>query len=325
MGIDLNLSEAELKEGEHRCKLVNNVKETETKMELMLYDPQHLRGLGLSVKVNGVASRLMIDTGASGITIDRRIAEKAGVKHLVDHEIAGIGDAQGASGYLGYADKIQIGNLEFQGCYVGVLNQRKVIDDDGLVGADVFAHYLVDLNMPDRKVKLTQLPPFPDEPASTEASLATSSGGHRVLHNRYRPPEMKDYAAILLFGHDMLIPTYVNKSPSLFIIDTGSWDSTIDLTFAKKVSKVSLDSDTTVRGLSGKVNKVYRTGSVMLVFSHFQQQRDDLTAFDLTNLSDDVETEVSGLLGFTIFNMLDMKIDYRDGLVNFTFDRNRFH
>ena len=326
LGILLNITEAEQKEGEHRCKLVNDVKETETKMEMLLYDSQHLRGLGLIVKVNGVGGRLMIDTGASGITIDKKIADKAGVKHIVDHEIGGIGDSAGTSGYLGYADKIQIGALEFQGCYVDVVNKRSVLDDDGLIGADVFRDYLVDLNMPDRKVKLTQLPPFPDQTAAPTAGLSTSSNSHRPLHNRYLPPEMKDYSPIFLFGHNMLIRTYVNTTgPNLFIIDTGSWDSMIDVGLARQVSKVSLDSDTTITGLSGKVQKVYRTNGLTLRFSHFQQKRDDVAAFDLTGLSDDVETQISGLLGFTLFNMLDMKIDYRDGLVNFTYDPNRLH
>ncbi len=326
LGILLNVTEAEQKEGEHHCKLVNDVTETETKMEMLLCDPQHLRGLGLIVKVNGVGGRLMIDTGASGITIDKKIADKAGVKHIVDHEIGGIGDSAGTSGYLGYADKIQVGTLEFQGCYVNVVNKRSVLDDDGLIGADVFSDYLVDLNMPDRKVKLTQLPRFPDQAASTTAGLATSTNAHRVLHNRYAPPEMKDYSPILLFGHNMLIPTIVNSTgPNLFIIDTGSWDSMMDLALAKQVSKVNLDSDTTITGLSGKVQKVYRTNGLTLRFSHFQQKRDDIAAFDLTSLSDNVETQISGLLGFTLFNMLDMKIDYRDGLVNFTYDPNRLH
>jgi hypothetical protein len=34
---------------------------------------------------------------------------------------------------------------------------------------------------------------------------------------------------------------------------------------------------------------------------------------------------VSGTLGFAMLRMLDIKIDYRDGMVDFTYDKNRTH
>ena len=45
-----------------------------------------------------------------------------------------------------------------------------------------------------------------------------------------------------------------------------------------------------------------------------------MISFDTTSLSDAEGTEVSGFLGFALLRMLDIKIDYRDALVNFTFD-----
>jgi hypothetical protein len=42
-------------------------------------------------------------------------------------------------------------------------------------------------------------------------------------------------------------------------------------------------------------------------------------AFDLTSISQSAGTEVSGILGFTLLHLLDLKIDYRDGLVDFEY------
>jgi len=42
-------------------------------------------------------------------------------------------------------------------------------------------------------------------------------------------------------------------------------------------------------------------------------------------MSNDVETEISGMYGFEMLQMLEIKIDYRDGLVAFKFDSKRFH
>jgi hypothetical protein len=46
--------------------------------------------------------------------------------------------------------------------------------------------------------------------------------------------------------------------------------------------------------------------------------------FDTKSTSDAVGTEVSGMLGFTVLRMLDIKVDYREGLVDFKFDAKRW-
>jgi tetratricopeptide (TPR) repeat protein len=299
---------------EHNCRMVTNVTKTETRLEPLLYGPQNIRGYGLMVKLNGVSSRLMLDTGASGILVDSKVAAKAG-----------IGDKGAATGFVGYAEKIQIGELEFQGCIVEVATGRSVLGDDGLIGADVFRHFLVDVDMPNAKFKLSPLPSIPDEPATT-TSLDTKSVGVRHFRDRYVPPEMKDYTRIFLIGHDMLIPTRVNDSAAkLFLIDTGSFDDTLSPAAAKEVTKLSRDENTQVKGLNGNVKQVYRASEVKLQFSHFYQKRQDLVTFDLTNISNATGTEVSGVLGFAMLFLLDMKIDYRDGLVDFTYGGERFH
>ena len=321
---ELTVLEGESDHPQSVCRLFTKVTSTETRLERLLSDPQHIRKYALAVKVNGVPSRLMLDTGAGGIVIDRKIAEKAGVKSIVEDKLGGIGDKGEASAYLGYADKIQIGELEFENCFVQVVSGRSVIGDDGLIGANVFSHFLVDVDMPNEKFKLSELPPIPNE-STGEISLDAHATGQRQLHDRYVPPEMKDYTKIFLIGHALLIPTSVNSFPSkLFLIDTGSFDNTLSVATAKEVTKIS-QSEVQVKGLSGNVKNVYSASKATLVFSHFKQDREDLLTFDLTHMSDSVGTEVSGVLGFAMLRMLDIKIDYRDGLVNFTYDKNRFH
>jgi tetratricopeptide (TPR) repeat protein len=321
---ELIMLEGESDHPRNECRLITKITTTETRLERLLLDSQHIRKYALAVKVNGVSSRLMLDTGAGGILIDRKIAEKAGIKSIVDDKIGGIGDKGEAAGYLGHADKIQIGDLEFENCFVQVVSDRSVVGDDGLIGANVFRHFLVDVDMPDEKFKLSELPPIPNESAG-EISLDSHSTAQRQLHDRYIPPEMKDYTKILLIGHALLIPTSVNSFPlKLFLIDTGSFDNTLSVATAKEVTKIS-QSDVQVKGLSGNVKNVYRASKATIVFSHFKQEREDLLTFDLTHLSDSLGTEVSGVLGFAMLRMLDMKIDYRDGLVDFTYDKSRFH
>jgi hypothetical protein len=138
---------------------------------------------------------------------------------------------------------------------VEVATGRSVLGDDGLIGADVFRHFLVDVDMPKEKLKLSLLPPFPDDPVAA-TSLDTKSVGVRHFRDRYVPREMKDHTKIFLIGHDMLIPTRVNDSAAkLFLIDTGSFDDTLSPAAAKEVTKLSRDENTQVKGLNGSGKK----------------------------------------------------------------------
>ncbi len=317
------------KKNENRsCTLVTKLSQTEAKLEPHMMDAHEYDSYAIHVKVNGVNSTLTLDTGAGGILVSTRIAEKAKLQKIADAPIGGIGDKGSAAGYVAFADKLQIGELEFQHCYIDVVDKKRSLNGDGLIGADVFENYLIDIDFPDQKLKLSQLPPYPDQKGE-QGSLQSEGAENSNLRNRWIPPEYKDYERVFRFGHMLLLPVRLNKAPyRLFLLDTGAWDDTLtpaaaqEATNAKKLHK---DSDITVKGLSGEVKTVYSTGEVLLTFGRFQQKRTDMVAFDLSHISDDVGTEVSGTLGFAMLYLLDIKLDYRDDLVDFQYDPNRFH
>ncbi len=89
------------------CRLVSKVTSTETPLVPLLIDPQHLRGYGLAVALNGHKRSLVLDTGASGILLSRSMAEHAGVSKIVETKIGGIGDKGRKSAFVGIADSIQ--------------------------------------------------------------------------------------------------------------------------------------------------------------------------------------------------------------------------
>ena len=342
----LEYLKARAKDSRGACHLVSRVTSTETNLIRLLSDPHHLRGYGLAVNVNGHGSKLLLDTGAGGILISRGLAEKAGLTRLSDSEIGGIGDKGGKEGYTAVVDSLKIGELEFQGCTVRVLDQRSVIGEDGLIGSDVFSSFLVDLDFPNEKLRLQELPKRP-EAADTKLALATNeedsddeSGGASKPtttepqkdakpkrpgpQDRYVAPEMKSYTPIYRFGHMLLVPTSVGQVPGkLFLIDSGAFTNHITPAAAREVTKVHGDSDTIIKGLSGSVKKVYSADKAILQFGHLRQENQDMVAFDFTRISDNIGTEISGTLGFTLLRFLDIKIDYRDGLVDFNYDAKR--
>jgi Flp pilus assembly protein TadD len=309
-----------------KCQLSTKISSTQTSFRPLLLDASHIRGYGLNVELNGAGANLMVDTGASGILIDRKVAERAGIKRVIQSEIGGIGDEGKAAGYIGYADSIKIGELQFKECHVEVIERNSVTGDDGLIGTDVFSHFLVDLDFPNGKLKLSELPSIPDEQVAetvldSRAVVAPSS----QLHDRYKAPEMKTYWPLLRFGHDLLIPTKLNDSPpKLFLIDSGAFNNMISPQAAREVTKVSNDSDTKVKGLNGSVKNVLRANELILSFANFREINRDMVAVDMTNISDSAGTEISGILGFAMLRMIEIKIDYRDGLVDFNYDPHRW-
>jgi tetratricopeptide (TPR) repeat protein len=321
----------------HSCRMVSKVSSTQMPLRMLLIDPNHLRGYGLDVKLNGVTSHLMLDTGAGGILVDRKVGEKAGIKQLVESQIRGIGDRGPAAAHVGQVDTIQIGDLEFHDCRVEVIEQNSAVGEEGLIGANVFANFLVGIDLPDGKFSLSPLPPRPDEAApqiglesgvntGRSASPGTNANPNARFHDRYIAPEMQSYTRIYRFGHMLLIPTELDQvSWKLFLIDTGSLTNLISTDAAREVTHVSGDAYSHVKGLNGEVKDVFRGNELTLTFGTFRQKNLGIIATDtLKKESDAIGTELSGVLGFTVLRMLDLKIDYRDNLVGMTYDARRW-
>jgi predicted aspartyl protease len=327
------------------CRLVSKTTSTETPMVQLLVDPHHLRGYGLSVLINGHKSPLMLDTGASGILVKRSIAEHAGVSKISETKVWGIGKQGRRNAYVGIADSIKVGELEFENCPIEVLESRSVVGDDGLIGTDVFQDFLVDLDFPNEKLRLSELPKRPgeketklalddgaDESGSGSASAPTDNKPAEAKpadsvgpQDRYVAPEMRSFTHVFRFGHDLLVPTTIGKVPyKLFLLDTGSLVNFISPSAAREVTKVHGDDNVIVKGISGRVDKVYSANKAVLQFGHLRQENQDMTAIDTKQISDGVGVEISGFLGFTTLRMMDIKIDYRDALVDFKFDEKRF-
>lgn len=311
---------------ERPCKLVTPVKSTESTLERLMLNAKYFRGFGLNVKVNGTNSKLLLDTGASGILLNTKVAEHAGVKPIRDIKVWGIGDQEAANGYVGYAETLQVGGLEFKGCEVRVFDKKRSLGEDGLIGADVFRSFLVDIDFPNEKLKLSELPKPPD---ATEQEMALFPDEHEApwLHDRYIAPEMQGYERFYRIGHYLMLPTLVNTTANvrLFLVDTGSYETVLDPDFARTVTKVHNNEYQTIMGISGKVKNVYVADRVTIgwPYSKLMQKTDDLVTFDISDLSDSAGTELSGLVGFSVLWLLDVKIDYRDGLLNFSYDPNR--
>jgi tetratricopeptide (TPR) repeat protein len=322
----LAVLEREAAEPNGPCRASANPNAMETNLEPFLYNAKTVRGYGVRVKLNGSSAKLLLDTGASGLVINRKVAERAGIKPVVEAEIRGAGDKGPAAGYIGYADSVAIGDLEFRDCYVAVVNSNSVAEDEGLIGADVFSRFLVDIDFPNTKFKLSQLPARPGETPGAAALNSRPSSDAPTLRDRYVAGEMRTFKPMLRFGHNLLIWTEVNDSaPRLFILDTGAFENIISPSAAKEVTNVSADSTLVVTGINGAVKGVFRADELTLGFANLRHKNKDVVALDTTKESSSIGTEVSGFLGFAMLRAFEIRIDYRDGLIDFEYNPNHLH
>ena len=337
----------------HGCRLVSKVEQTETKLETVYAeDGRRMRGIGLTVKLNDRNVHLLLDTGAGGIMVSRKVAEKAGLTRVSAVHYGGIGDKGLQSGYTAVADHIRIGELEFQDCVVAVSDQRSLTDEDGLIGADVFGAYLIDIDLPGMRLKLAPLPKRPEDtvapkslnsegeeqanaeqkedsvnepnPKDQKSPPPISKPARRLPKDRYIAPEMADWTKVFRFGHSILVPTSVNDSKSmLFGLDTGAFSNILSVRAGRQFSKVNSEDRMRVHGVNGAVDKVYSSEKATLRFGHFQQSNLGIITLDLSTISRHTGTEVSGFLGFAMLRQLEVELDYRDGLVDFKYDPKR--
>jgi hypothetical protein len=132
---------------------------------------------------------------------------------------------------------------------------------------------------------------------------------------------MADWTRVFRFGHMLLVPTSVNDSkPKLFLLDTGAVGSMLSVRAGREVSKVYYEEHAHLQGMSGRVEKVYTSHSAALRFGHLEQKNKDIVTVDLSSMSLASGTEISGVLGYETLLLLDVKLDYRDGLVDFEYD-----
>jgi predicted aspartyl protease/Flp pilus assembly protein TadD len=326
------------------CRLVSNTDTAEIPFKYLYQDGTHIRAFGLEVKLNDHTTRLQIDTGASGLLVSRSVADHAGLKQFSRTEVAGVGSQGSKGAYTTFADDIKIGSLEFKDCEVEVIDKGNVADSDGLIGMDVFSRFLVTLDYPMRKLLLAPLPARPNDTSGLKPTLethgntnedesqdnTTSPPAHAPKpaahgpYDRYIAPEMKDWTLVYRIGHDLLLPASLNNGPpKLFIVDTGAFSTTVTPEVAREATKVRREDNIIVRGVSGKVDKVFTADSITFRFANISQKVEGVVAFETPGLSKNLNTEVAGFIGITALGQMTISIDYRDGLMKFAYDANR--
>lgn len=331
----LDFIKAARSEKEGRCRPVADFAATKTQLRSISLSNGSWQGNGLDVEVNGKPSLLLLDTGASGILVTPKLASEAGLKPVSQVSMGGIGDRPDTMAKIAYAESVQIGEMKFQNCPLYIVEHMPP-GTDGIIGTDVFASFLIELDFPTSTLRLSELPTRPgDTPVKAGLSSGDNAGTESEAkasdststrqpasryQDRYIAPEMHSFVQTFRIGHFLLIPTTLGEhSQKLFLLDTGAFDNTISTTAGEEVSKIHRAPRIEVRGMNGNVKKVYVAERVTLDFGHLRQTVPNMVAIDMAPTSRQIGTEISGTLGMVMLRMLKIRLDYRDALADFQY------
>lgn len=250
-------------------------------------------GYRLGVELPDGKVMLGVDTAASGVSLNRAVAEANGMKSR----------PQDPPGTV-HADQLQIGPLTFQDCLIGVSDAVFPEGTSGMIGTDLFSSYLITLNFPDAKLELGQLPP-----------MQTSIPGDRV-----QAPELLGYSPVYHRLQYLLVPVTLNaKEQRLFALDSGIRLSTVTLPVAHLVSSTRHNFTNAVQTTTGTTLQIYRDSFDFQFADSLLRGRTGVLAFDPTMIEHVAGMEIGGMLGFDILHTAVLHLDYRDGLVKISF------
>ncbi len=280
-----------LTENSQTCKVLPGVESAVLPLMPSYLDPKHIEGYRLDVQLAQTKARLLVDTAASGLYITRAMADQIGLK-------AEAGMPPGTV----HADRVTIGPLEFRDCMVGVSETPFAGKGAGFIGTDMFASYLITLNLPQARLVLDPLPKLPGILPGDRMEAAELQGFSPVYHRQQY----------------LMEPVMVNsKTRKLFILDTGIRFSTMTPEVAHSVSTTKVNFTNAVQTVTGATLQVFRDSFDMQFANLSLGNQSHVLEFDPSAVAQNSGMQVAGMLGFDMLHGLVLHLDYRDGLVKF--------
>jgi Tetratricopeptide repeat len=280
-----------LHENSQTCKVLPSAPSAELPLLPSKQDGKHLDGYKLEVQLGKSNLKLTLDTAASGLFITRAEADENGFHQSPE-------DPPGTV----RVDSLRVGPLEFRDCMVGVSDSPFAGKEDGFISTDMFASYLIGISPRDGKMTLEPLPP-----------QAGPLPGDRA-----NSPEFAGYTHVYRRRQYLLVPANLDsKSRRLFVLDTGMRYSAMTPPVAHSLSHLKMNFTNPIPSASGPPIQVYRDSFDFEFASLSLRHQDHVVEFDPSAIENNTGFEIGGLLGFDMLHLLNLHLDYRDGLVKF--------
>lgn len=253
--------------------------------------PDRVAGVLLRARINGgPALRLLLDSGAEHITIDRKAASKSPLRVVSDFLLVGAGDSPTRAAMTGVAERVEIGPVSFANCPVDVVRGRFAGGIDGVIPVSLFGAFLVRLDLPARTLALI---PYPDGAPARTASFSPTVRNRNLLLTK----------AVL----DGAREGYV-------LLDTGAAYTGISPQTARALGSSPVESFH-MQGATGAVAGEMVQPGIRFRIADQELKADHPVALDLATISRYNGIEMIGVLGYPELRNTVLTVNYRDALV----------
>jgi len=249
-------------------------------------------GLYFKARIDGgPILRMLLDSGAQHVVLDKRAAAKAGRTAGSDFELVGVG-ASARSCRRAAPGTIEISGLVLKSCDILVVDGQILDGVDGIIPLSLFANFLVRLDLP-RKV--LELDAYPADPPVRDAS--------------YLPVRTDNQ---LFFLRSVLN----EKQAGYVLLDTGATFSALSPEAARASRNYwSLANAISLRGSAGDIEGFQLPAGVRFRCGDRVLSGDPAVVVDLSDFARHHRFEITGILGYPALRNSIVTVDYRDSLV----------
>ena len=262
------------------------------KLGSFVIPPSSPAGLLLKVRIDsGPVLRLLLDSGAQFIVLDKAAAAKSGHTGGSQLDLVGVGK-QPKVARMSKAGSVRIGDLVFHDCEL-IVAEGKLLDGiDGVIPLSLFSGFLLRLDIPGRTLDLQ---PYPPDGRVDDADLTHVRASNNLLFIK----------AVLNDSHEGYI-----------LLDTGAFFSAISESTARalKYPRLFASSVPLQGGVGATEGKMLPSG-VRFRFGSRLVEASPVVVVCLDELELHHRMEVAGIVGYPALRESILTINYRDGLV----------
>jgi len=254
--------------------------------------PNRTSGLLAKARINGGPPlRLLLDSGAQFLVLDRKAAMRSGCVGGADLDLIGAGLRLAKVVKQVRARTVEIGDLTLHDTPLLITDQKLPDGIQGALPLSLFADFLIRLDIP---AKTLDLLPYPPQPADTHGAVRAVSSNH------------------LLF----LKGTYNEAHEGFFLLDTGASYNAISWNAARRLKiSPSMAPLIPVHAGTAEMDVPLLADGVQLRIGDREITAEPLVVIDLSISTRYHNLEVDGLIGYPALAGSVLIVNYRDRLV----------
>jgi hypothetical protein len=249
-------------------------------------------GLLLKGRIDGgPVLRLLLDSGAQQIVLDRRAAANLSASASSALRVVGLGAASKPCARVA-SGTLQIGDLILRDCDIVIVDGKILEGIDGVIPTSLFAGFLVRLDFPGKSLDLD---PYPSETPVQDAGYLPARTEHSLF----------------------FLNTVLNGSqPGYVLLDTGATYNAISPA-AARVSRNYWNPSSVIplRGGTGDTEGFPLPPGVRFRCGPRVLSADPAVVVNLSEFASHYPFEVTGVLGYPALRTSIVTMNYRDGLV----------